>query len=778
MAEPEADTSAVRDKHKFDAHRLDQYLSKHLPDFSSYPSASLIVRQYRSGQSNPTFFLQKGPKKLVLRKKPHGPLLPGAHRVEREYEVQKALFNAGFPVPKPLLYCTDVTVIGTEFYVMAHVQGRIFRDVTLPDVSPAERSALYVALTETLAQLHSFNIHTLNLTGYGRGQGYCQRQVATWKKQYERAAHGDIPAVNQLADWLIGNLPSNDNEDSLIHGDFRIDNIIFHQTEARVIAVLDWELSTIGHSMSDLAYFTSIYFWPREVQLFGYPRDKSFTDIEGMPAFDELMSIYSRCRGVSTQVQHWNFFVALSFFKLAGILQGIHARFLLGNSSGENASIFGDMVQPIAENGLRLAKRENTIVELPVSPGELFFLTVKGQRVLHQVKQFMQQHVFPAQQDVLEYYTKHESSPLRWKKPLVIEKLKKLAKAEGLWNLFLPAVSGLSQTDYALIAEQTGKCFFAPEVFNCQAPDTGNMEVLHMYGTEEQKKRWLEPLLAGEIQSCFCMTEPDVASSDATNMECIIQRDGDSYVVNGKKWWSSGAGNPNCKVAIVMGKTENASSSRYKQHSMILVPMDTKGVDIVRALKVFGYEDTPHGGHFEVHFNNVRVPISNLILGEGRGFEIAQGRLGPGRIHHCMRTIGAAESALQLMCARAAQRKAFGKKLYHHEVVAHWIAESRIAIDQARLLTLKAAKTIDTVGSAQARKEIAMIKVVAPRMACQVADRAIQVFGGAGVSQDFPLAFMYVAVRTLRIADGPDEVHLSAVAKLELVEQAKLLSKM
>ncbi|MEE6465845.1 hypothetical protein FKM82_006725 [Ascaphus truei] len=302
------------------------------------------------------------------------------------------------------------------------------------------------------------------------------------------------------------------------------------------------------------------------------------------------------------------------------------------------------------------------------------------------------------------------------------------------------------------------------------------MEVLHMYGTEKQKKEWLEPLLAGRIQSCFCMTEPDVASSDATNMECRIQPDGDSYVVNGKKWWSSGAGNSNCKVAIVMGKMENASSSRYKQHSMIIVPMETKGVDIVRALKVFGYEDTHHGGHFEVHFNNVRVPLSNLILGEGRGFEIAQGRLGPGRIHHCMRTIGAAESALQLMCARAAQRKTFGKKLYEHEVVAHWIAESRIAIEQARLLTLRAAKAVDTVGSARARKEIAMIKVVAPRMACEVADRAIQVFGGAGVSQDFPLAFMYSAIRTLRIADGPDEVHLSAIAKMELLEQAKLLS--
>ncbi|XP_075442890.1 acyl-CoA dehydrogenase family member 11 isoform X2 [Ascaphus truei] len=740
----EQDTSAVREKHQFDERGLELFLCEHLAGYSSAPPAALTVRQYRSGQSNPTFFLQKGQRKYVLRKKPHGPLLPGAHRVEREYQVQMSLFAAGFPVPRPLLYCKDVSVIGTEFYVMDHVQGRIFRDVTLPEVSPAERSALYVAVTETLSRLHSFNIHTLNLSGYGKGKGYCQRQVTTWKKQYERAAHTDIPAMNQLSDWLINNLPSNDNEEALIHGDFRIDNIIFHPTEARVMAVLDWELSTIGHPMADLAYFSSLYFWPREVRFFGHGSGKNFIDVEGIPAFEDLMSIYSRSRAVSSSVSDWSFFLALAFFKSAGIFQGIYARFLIGNSSAENASIFAEMVQPLAENGLKLTKREIRTTKAPSGPmGELFLRSVRGERVLQQVKQFMEQHVYPAQQEVLEYYTKNENLPLRWKKPLIIEKLKEGAKAEGLWNLFLPAISGLSQTDYAFIAEETGKCFFAPEIFNCQAPDTGNMEVLHMYGTEKQKKEWLEPLLAGRIQSCFCMT---------------------------------GAGNSNCKVAIVMGKMENSSSSRYKQHSMIIVPMETKGVDIVRALKVFGYEDTHHGGHFEVHFNNVRVPLSNLILGEGRGFEIAQGRLGPGRIHHCMRTIGAAESALQLMCARAAQRKTFGKKLYEHEVVAHWIAESRIAIEQARLLTLRAAKAVDTVGSARARKEIAMIKVVAPRMACEVADRAIQVFGGAGVSQDFPLAFMYSAIRTLRIADGPDEVHLSAIAKMELLEQAKLLS--
>ncbi|XP_065255315.1 acyl-CoA dehydrogenase family member 11 [Emys orbicularis] len=776
----ESGTTAVREQHRFDQGALEKYLSRHLAGFPVQLPEALTARQYSSGQSNPTFYLQKGFKTYVLRKKPHGALLPRAHKVDREYHVQKALFAAGFPVPEPLLYCSDVSVIGTEFYVMEHVQGRIFRDLTLPEVSPAERSALYVAMIETLARLHSFSLHSLGLQGYGRGPGYCRRQVTTWKKQYDASAHVDIPAMNQLAEWLMNNLPAGDNEENLIHGDFRIDNIIFHPREARVVAVLDWELSTTGHPLADLAYTAAFYFWPNTIKQLGQGGTLSFRDTVGIPSLEELISVYCRCRGISTDLPNLNFFLALSYFKIAGICQGVYARYLLGNSSAENSYEFAEMVKPLAETGLLLSKRTSfTSDAQPSGTGELFQQTKKGQEVLLKVKRFMKQHVFPAEKEVVEYYARDENSLDRWTKPSVIEKLKEMAKAEGLWNLFLPAISGLSQVDYALIAEETGKCFFAPEIFNCHAPDTGNMEVLHLYGSEEQKKQWLEPLLQGKISSCFCMTEPDVASSDATNMECSIQRDGDSYIINGKKWWSSGAGNTNCKVAIVMAKNKNLSASRYRQHSMIIVPLDIPGLKLIRPLSVFGYLDQPHGGHFEIHFNEVRVPASNLILGEGRGFEIAQGRLGPGRIHHCMRSIGAAESALQIMCERAAQRVTFGKKLYQHEVVAHWIAESRIAIEQARLLTLKAASSIDTKGSAQARKEIAMIKVVAPRAVLKVVDYAIQVCGGAGVSQDFPLARMFAFIRTLRIADGPDEVHLSAIAKLELRDKAKqLTSKM
>lgn len=763
------DTAEVLPQHKFDCRSLEAYLNQHLPSFGAEPETKLTVAQYRSGQSNPTFYLQKGFQKYVLRKKPPGSLLPKAHKIDREFKVQKALFATGFPVPKPLLYCSDTSVIGTEFYVMEHVQGRIFRDFTIPGVSPAERSALYVAMIETLARLHSLNIHSLQLGGYGVGAGYCKRQVSTWTKQYEAAAHQDIPAMSQLSDWLRQNLPENDNEENLIHGDFKLDNIVFHPKESRVIAVLDWELSTIGHPLSDLAHASLFYFWPRTVPMINH--GSYFQENIGIPSMEELISTYCRCREITCTLPNWNFFLALSCFKMAGISQGIYSRYLLGNNASEDSFQFASLVQPLAETGLQLSKR-TTLPQKENTP-KLFVQTRRGQELLTRVRQFMKQHIFPAEKEVIEFYVQNENSVDKWKKPSVIDKLKEMARAEGLWNLFLPAVSGLSQVDYALIAEETGKCFFAPAVFNCQAPDTGNMELLHLYGSEKQKQQWLEPLLQGTIASCFCMTEPDVASSDATNIECSIQRDGDSYVVNGKKWWSSGAGNPKCKIAIVLGRTKNTSTARHKQHSMILVPLGTPGVEVRRPLSVFGYMDYFHGGHFEIHFNQVRVPATNLILGEGRGFEIAQGRLGPGRIHHCMRTVGLAERALQIMCERAAQRVAFRKKLHSHEVVAHGIAESRIAIEEIRLLTLKAAHSIDTLGSTGARKEIAMIKVAAPRAVCKIVDRAIQVCGGAGVSQDYPLANMYALTRTLRLADGPDEVHLSAIAKLELEDQAR-----
>ncbi len=391
-----------------------------------------------------------------------------------------------------------------------------------------------------------------------------------------------------------------------------------------------------------------------------------------------------------------------------------------------------------------------------------FDYSAKTLELQNRLQSFFDENIYPNEQA----YTDEINSGDRWCPSELIEQLKQKAKAAGLWNLFLPDISGLTNLDYAPLAEMMGRVTWASEVFNCSAPDTGNMEVLHQYGTAEQKERWLKPLLEGEIRSCFAMTEPDVASSDATNIRASIKPDGDEYVINGRKWWSTGAGDERCALAIFMGKTDE-TAPKHLQQSMILIPMDTKGVKVERILNVFGYDDAPNG-HAEITFDDVRVPKDNLLLGEGRGFEIAQGRLGPGRVHHCMRLIGVAERALELMCERARSRVAFGKSVSDQGVVRQWIADARMAIDQARLLVLKTAWLMDTAGNKAARKEIAMIKAVVPRMALKVIDRAIQVHGGGGVSQDFPLAQFWIYARSLRLADGPDEVHIESVAKLEL----------
>ncbi|SFB11873.1 Acyl-CoA dehydrogenase, N-terminal domain [Lentibacillus halodurans] len=396
-----------------------------------------------------------------------------------------------------------------------------------------------------------------------------------------------------------------------------------------------------------------------------------------------------------------------------------------------------------------------------------FSYSKKTKALQRKLTVFMEEHVYPNERIYKEQLDQQES---RWTNvPSIIEELKQEAKENGLWNLFLPDSTygaGLTNLEYAPLCEIMGRSMIGSEVFNCNAPDTGNMELLERYGSEKQKKQWLEPLLAGEIRSCFSMTEPDVASSDATNIDVSITRDGNEYVINGRKWWSSGAGDPRCKLAIVMGKND-PDAPKHQQQSMILVPLDTPGVKVERMLPVFGYDHAPHG-HAEITYDNVRVPAENMIWGEGKGFAIAQGRLGPGRIHHCMRTIGAAERALEALCKRVQSRTAFGKNLADQGVIREWIADSRMEIEQARLLTLKTAYMMDTVGNKEAKSEISMIKVIAPNMALKVIDRTIQAFGGAGVSDDFILAEQWANIRTLRIADGPDEVHRRQVAKLEL----------
>ncbi len=408
-----------------------------------------------------------------------------------------------------------------------------------------------------------------------------------------------------------------------------------------------------------------------------------------------------------------------------------------------------------------------------------FDYSPKTKELQAQLQAFMVEHIYPAESAYHAEIAANSEAGKRWTPLQTIEKLKLKARSAGLWNLFLPVDSaaasgyhgaGLTNQEYAPLAEIMGRVMWASEVFNCSAPDTGNMETIARYGSEQDKARWLKPLLEGQIRSAFAMTEPDVASSDATNIATRIERDGDDYVINGRKWWTSGAGDPRCAIFITMGKT-NPDAPRHSQQSMILVPANTPGIKVIRPLNVMGYDDAPHG-HMEVVYDNVRVPASNILLGEGRGFEIAQGRLGPGRIHHCMRLIGLAERALELMCKRASSRVAFGKTVASQTVTQERIAEARCKIDMARLLTLKAAWMMDVGGNKFAKNEIAMIKVVAPNMACEVIDWAIQVHGGGGMCDDFPLAYSYVNARTLRFADGPDEVHRNAIAKMELGKYA------
>lgn len=399
-----------------------------------------------------------------------------------------------------------------------------------------------------------------------------------------------------------------------------------------------------------------------------------------------------------------------------------------------------------------------------------FQYSPKVQALQARLLAFMDEHIYPNEKIFFGEIAANRQAGDAWKPTRIVEQLKAKAREAGLWNLFLPESdqgAGLTNLEYAPLCEIMGRALWSAEVFNCSAPDTGNMEVLARYGTPEQQAQWLTPLLNGEIRSCFAMTEPAVASSDATNIEASIVRDGDDYVINGRKWWSSGANDPRCKVFIFMGKSDPQNENRHKQQSMIIVPRDTPGVTVLRALPVFGYDDAPHG-HGEVLFENVRVPAANMLLGEGRGFEIAQGRLGPGRIHHCMRLIGLAERSLEDMCKRSLSRVAFGKRVAEQGVTLERIANARILIDQARFLVLNAAQMMDTVGNKAAAKEIAMIKVAAPNMACQVIDWAIQAHGGGGVSDDFGVAYAYAQARTLRLADGPDEVHRNQIGKMEL----------
>ncbi|KAA8527427.1 hypothetical protein F0562_034858 [Nyssa sinensis] len=814
--------------HELDVDALFRYSSAHVQGFPLSPS-KFTVSQFGHGQSNPTFLMEvrsgSSVKRYVLRKKPPGKLLPSAHAIEREFQVLQALgIHTQVPVPKVFCLCTDSSVIGTPFYIMEYLEGRIFLDPKLPGLAPNRRRAIYSATANALASLHSANVDAIGLGKYGQPGNYCKRQVERWAKQYT-ASTGEgkterNPKMLELVDWLRQHIPLEDSSGAttgLVHGDFRIDNLVFHPIEDRVLGILDWELSTLGNQMCDVAYSCLHYIVDMGLDKVQQDDGLEFTGIpEGIPSVAEYLAEYCSTAGRPWPVAEWKFYIAFSLFRGASILAGVHSRWIMGNASGgERAQDAGRKANVIIEAALSFIERKSVLPQQPPSGaiahdyGEQFGngseekglpkergKFVPSEKVLELKKRlikFMEDHIYPTEN---EFY-KLAQSTMRWTVHPEEEKLKELAKREGLWNLWIPFDSaararelifdgrndlidegyhcllgaGLSNLEYGYLCEIMGRSVWAPQVFNCGAPDTGNMEVLLRYGNKEQLQEWLIPLLEGKIRSGFAMTEPQVASSDATNIECSIRRQGDSYIINGKKWWTSGAMDPRCRILIVMGKTD-FTAPKHKQQSMIVVDIQTPGVHIKRPLTVFGFDDAPHG-HAEVTFENVCVPSKNILLGEGRGFEIAQGRLGPGRLHHCMRLIGAAERGMQMMAQRALKRRAFGKFIAEHGSFLSDIAKCRIELEKTRLLVLEAAEQLDRLGNKKARGTLAMAKVAAPNMALKVLDMAMQVHGAAGVSSDTVLAHLWATARTLRIADGPDEVHLGTIAKLEL-QRARL----
>lgn len=809
---------------QFDVVSLFAYCRSHVHGFpsSAHPS-HFSIRQFGHGQSNPTFLLEVSlgdsmKKRYVLRKKPHGKLLQSAHAVEREYQVLHALGNhTTVPVPKVFCLCTDTNVIGTAFYIMEYLEGRIFLDPSLPGIAPHRRNAIYREMARVLASLHLSDVETIGLGKFRRLDNYCKRQVERWNRQYMASTGEGKPARNpkmlQLVDWLQQHIPTEDSSRTatgLVHGDFRIDNLVFHPFEDRVIGILDWELSTLGNQMCDVAYSCMHYIVNLDLV---EGKDKGLEETglpEGMPSLAEYLAEYCQASRKTWPVADWKFYVAFSLFRGAAIYAGVYSRWVMGNASGGTRAEHADTKANILiDSALSFIGQKSVLPERPPSGGQIHsHQNASAQRDSNVVKEtgkyipservmelrkrlikFMENHIYPRE---IDFY-KLASSSSRWSVHPEEQKLKEMAKREGLWNLWIPSDSaararkilfdgklsnaseygddfllgaGFSNLEYGYLCEIMGRSIWAPQVFNCGAPDTGNMEVLLRYGNKEQLQEWLVPLLEGKIRSGFAMTEPKVASSDATNIECSIRREGDSYIINGTKWWTSGAMDPRCKVLIVMGKTD-FSAPKHKQQSMILVDMTTPGITIKRPLTVFGYDDAPHG-HAEINFTDVRVPAKNILLGEGRGFEIAQGRLGPGRLHHCMRLIGAAERGMQLMAERALQRTVFGKLIAQHGSFQSDIAKCRVEVEKTRLLVLEAADQLDRLGNKKARGIIAMAKVAAPSMALQVLDKAMQVHGAAGLSSDTVLAHLWATARTLRIADGPDEVHLGTIAKLEL----------
>jgi len=813
--------------------------------------------KFSHGQSNPTFLVKiDSPSStfppLVLRKKPPGVILQSAHAIEREFQTLVRIYkhntsnvNGRIPIPTPYFICTDEAIIGTPFYIMEFIDGRIFK-TPLSFINqikcPNQRRDMIENLVVALAKMHSMPVSKKQESSVS-SRTHIQRQIERWSIQYEKShtSNDDFERMMNLSRDLelyrVDKLKENGLNEfvALIHGDFRMDNVVFHPSNSQIVAILDWELSSIGNPWTDLASLCMFYHNPYSNSKhpesshntwFNYSTLKNSTQ-EGIPSQTSLVYLYISTirrhlafyrlpRGFSIESGffHMNYYQAFCAFRIASILQGVYWRSLHGNASSvtlnntnSNSKWLSQLsyqyttlsrqllsAQLLSSSNNLVSNALNTLkYELFLSLSNHVYSTLSitssnvsedAWRVISRVESFIFENILELESELdIHLNEKKESRFVVFPK---MEELKQLAKMHGLWNLWLPKSvhSGrFTNVEYALMAEATGKSFvLAPEAFNCSAPDTGNAELLARFGTESQKELWLKPLLDGSIRSCFAMTEPNVASSDATNIQAKITRHPVKtgvLVVSGTKWWTSGALDPRCAVILFLGKhvDESATDTKYSKHSILIIPMHLKGIKVKRALHVYGYDDAPHG-HAEVEFSGVEVNEKDaVLLGIGRGFEAAQRRLGPGRIHHCMRLLGMAERALCEMKIRACQRSAFGKLVAHTDRFEENLAQCRMRLDQARLLTLSAAHGMDTsekcngsgtVLDPSARKILAMTKVVVPNVACEVIDIAIQTHGALGVSQDRILAHMWASARSLRLADGPDVVHEQVIAKTEL----------
>jgi acyl-CoA dehydrogenase len=843
LSTAEASSEAVAPLFAIDRTTLQAYLQSQLSQSPLGSTSLQSIHQFKHGQSNPTYLLTwDNGEKMVLRKQPPGPLLKGAHNVLREAQIIRFLSRySDVPVPSVLAVCDDPSIIGTVFYVMSHVRGIVFRDLNLPTLSAQQRSQVYASVAQVLAKLHSIDVmktsegrallHTIG----GSPQSFASRQVATWKRQYLKSMHGGDESrgaaslgshMLALAEALEARIPSDDASGlysglgaRIVHGDWRLDNIIFDaQNPGKILAVLDWELTTIGDSMADMCYFSIPYHLPSA----GLLRPVSLQTLSpGVPDEKIFFELYQRARlehtqqplstSLSPSSSTWNFYLALGLFRMASIAAGVAARSKHGNaSSGRAAAQFGMLVPILADLALALlsttskeTSTENRILtskmheEMDVSDRGGYQPSARCREILKRLKSFVDEVCIPLEQTIIDHYNNATGSwPTdrgnKWIPHPQTEDLKRKAQAAGLWNLWLPhdlASSlkkehpkwdwdtimphhhGLSNLDYAFLAIESGRCLFCPEAINCSAPDTGNMEIIGKFGTPQQREKWLLPLLLGHTRSCFAMTEVEVASSDPTQLKATALPAGDDgWVISGRKWWTTGACDPRCDCCIFVAVTGKEGDPPHRRHSLFLLSINDSGVNVVRPLTVFGYDDAPHG-HAEVLFQDVKVSKDSVLGQIGRGFDHAQSRLGPGRIHHCSRLIGHCKRAIEEIITRGTERRAFGKALLELGGNSEKLAQCEVTLRSSELTVLDAALELDICEKLHkltpaAMKALAITKIAVPKATEVVLDFAIQLHGGGGLSSDNTLAAMFAAGRTLRLVDGPDEVHLRTIAKI------------